>query len=104
VREIASRYDSFFDASGYVQDVRSVVYTLYQQVAAMRATVSVRRSCASNGQRRSAAGSMRLQSSCICECSCLQFVVLQCAWEAIPAPPPHHCFCLERRWISITSI
>jgi vacuolar protein sorting-associated protein 54 len=40
VREIAARYDSFFDASGYVQDLGSSVHRLYQQVAEMRARVA----------------------------------------------------------------
>ncbi|KAL4452640.1 hypothetical protein ABPG75_008302 [Micractinium tetrahymenae] len=36
VRETAARTDNFFDASGYVQDVRGSVARLYQEVAALR--------------------------------------------------------------------
>ncbi|PSC74274.1 vacuolar sorting-associated chloroplastic [Micractinium conductrix] len=36
VREIAARTDNFFDASGYIQDVRGSVTRLHQEVAALR--------------------------------------------------------------------
>ncbi|KAL4854749.1 Histidinol-phosphate aminotransferase 2 [Chlorella vulgaris] len=36
VREIAARTDNFFDASGYIQDVRGSVARLYVQVSALR--------------------------------------------------------------------
>jgi hypothetical protein len=40
VREIAARSDNFFDASGYIQDLRSTVFTMYQEVAGLRAKAS----------------------------------------------------------------
>ena len=58
VREIAARYDSFFDASGYVQDLGTSVHRLYQQVAEMRARVAAlereagRGVCVADGLRR----------------------------------------------------
>jgi vacuolar protein sorting-associated protein 54 len=61
VREIAARYDSFFDASAHVQDLGASVYRLHQQVAEMRGRVAGLEREA--GQGVVVAGSLRRQQA-----------------------------------------